>query len=52
MIGDWQEDYNLRRTHSALGMKTSAVFAAEWTTAARRPAAESGSSPVRSVTAV
>ena len=39
VIGDWQQDYNLRRPHSALGMKTPAVFAAEWTTAVRRPAA-------------
>jgi putative transposase len=30
VIGDWQEDYNHRRPHSSLGMKTPAVFAAEW----------------------
>ena len=31
VIGDWREDYNWRRPHSALGMKAPAVFAAEWT---------------------
>ena len=31
VIGDWREDYNRRRPHSALGMKAPAVFAAEWT---------------------
>jgi putative transposase len=31
VIGDWREDYNLRRPHSALGMRTPAVFATEWT---------------------
>jgi putative transposase len=30
VIGDWQEDYNLRRPHSSLGMRPPAVFAAEW----------------------
>ena len=29
VISDWQEDYNQRRPHSALGMKAPAVFAAE-----------------------
>jgi putative transposase len=29
VIGDWREDYNQRRPHSALGMRTPAVFAAE-----------------------
>ena len=29
VIGDWREDYNRRRPHSALGMKAPAVFAAE-----------------------
>jgi putative transposase len=28
VIGDWQEDYNRRRPHCALGMKAPAVFAA------------------------
>jgi putative transposase len=31
VIEDWREDYNLRRPHSALGMKTPAKFAATWT---------------------
>jgi len=31
VIGDWQQDYNRRRPHSALGMKAPAVFAAECT---------------------
>lgn len=31
VIGDWREDYNTRRPHSALGMRTPAVFATEWT---------------------
>jgi putative transposase len=31
VIEDWHEDYNLRRPHSALGMKTPAKFAATWT---------------------
>ena len=30
VIGDWREDYNSHRPHSALGMRTPAVFAAEW----------------------
>ena len=30
VISDWQEDYNQRRPHSALGMKAPAVFAAAW----------------------
>jgi putative transposase len=29
VIGDWREDYNQRRPHSALGMRAPAVFAAE-----------------------
>jgi putative transposase len=29
VIGDWREDYNLRRPHSALGMRTPAGFATE-----------------------
>jgi len=32
VIGDWREDYNQRRPHSALGMKTPAAFAAECAT--------------------
>ena len=32
VIDDWREDYNQRRPHSALGMRTPAVFAAEWAT--------------------
>lgn len=28
VIGDWREDYNERRPHSALGMRTPAAFAA------------------------
>jgi putative transposase len=32
VIGDWQEDYNHRRPHSALGMRTPAAFAAAETT--------------------
>lgn len=33
MIEDWRQDYNQRRPHSALGMKTPAAFAAIWTPA-------------------
>jgi putative transposase len=39
VIGDWQEDYNHRRPHSALAMKAPAIFAAEWTTSALPAAA-------------
>jgi len=39
VIGDWREDYNLRRPHSALGMRAPAVFAAEWATRSVLPAA-------------
>jgi putative transposase len=39
VIGDWQEDYNQRRPHSALGMKAPAVFAAEWQPASALAAA-------------
>jgi transposase InsO family protein len=28
VIGDWQEDYNQRRPHSALGMRAPVAFAA------------------------
>ena len=31
VIGDWHDHDNYRRPHSSLGMKTPAVFAAEWT---------------------
>lgn len=31
VIADWQADYNERRPHSALGMRTPAKFAATWT---------------------
>ena len=31
VIADWQADYNERRPHSALGMKTPVKFAATWT---------------------
>ena len=33
VIGDWQEDYNRRRPHSALGMRAPAAFAAAYTAA-------------------
>ena len=33
VIGDWREDYNQRRPHSALGMRAPAAFAAAWTPA-------------------
>jgi putative transposase len=39
VIGDWQEDYNQRRPHSALGLRAPAVFAAEWQPASRLAAA-------------
>ncbi len=29
VVSDWQEDYNTRRPHSALGMRTPAAFAAD-----------------------
>jgi len=38
VIGDWQEDYNHWRPHSALAMKAPAIFATEWT-ASQLPAA-------------
>ena len=31
VIDDWREDYNTRRPHSALGMRTPTAFAAAWT---------------------
>ncbi len=40
VIGDWLEDYNLGPPHSALGMRTPAAFAAEWTRTSEPPAAE------------
>ena len=39
VIGDWREDYNWRRPHSALGMKAPAVFAAEWAATSEGPTA-------------
>jgi len=30
VIDDWREDYNTRRPHSALGMRTPSAFAAAW----------------------
>jgi putative transposase len=33
VIGDWREDYNQRRPHSALAMQAPATFAAQWTPA-------------------
>jgi putative transposase len=33
VIGDWQEDYNRRRPHSALGMRTPVAFAGAYTAA-------------------
>ena len=39
VIGDWREDYNLRRPHSSLGMRAPAGFAAEWTPGAAELAA-------------
>ncbi len=46
LIDDWREDYNQRRPHSSLAMKTPAVFAAQWT-AAEAPPPGAGSSPIR-----
>jgi putative transposase len=31
VVADWREDYNTRRTHSALGRRTPDAFAAAWT---------------------
>jgi putative transposase len=39
VIGDWHEDYNERRPHSALGMRAPAVFATEWTDPSQTPLA-------------
>jgi transposase InsO family protein len=33
VIADWREDYNTRRPHSALGMRTPTAFAADCTQA-------------------
>ena len=30
VVADWREDYNLRRPHSALGMRSPAAFAATY----------------------
>ncbi len=40
VIGDWHEDYNHRRPHSALAMRTPTAFAAAWT-ASHPPDAQS-----------
>jgi putative transposase len=39
VISDWREDYDHRRPHSALGMRTPAAFAAAWTSLSELPAA-------------
>jgi putative transposase len=39
VISDWREDYNHRRPHSALRMRTPAAFAAAWATTALPAAA-------------
>jgi putative transposase len=39
VIGDWRDDYNEHRPHSALGMRAPAVFAAEWTPGSETPLA-------------
>jgi putative transposase len=39
VIADWQEDYNRRRPHSALGMRAPAVFASEWIAQSATPLA-------------
>jgi putative transposase len=41
LIADWREDYNQRRPHSALGMRTPSAFAAAWTPD-RQPAPRPG----------
>lgn len=46
LIGDWREDYNHRRPHSALAMKARAVFAAGW---GPGPASAQWPGPLRSV---
>jgi len=35
LIADWHEDYNTRRPHSSLGMRTPTAFAADCTTRAQ-----------------
>jgi len=39
VIGDWREDYNWRRPHSSLQMRTPAVFAAQCTADEQAPIA-------------
>ncbi len=39
VIGDWREDYNWRRPHSSLQMRTPAVFAAQCTADEQAPVA-------------
>jgi putative transposase len=38
VIGDWREDYNWRRPHSALAMNAPAAFAAQWAAGSEPPA--------------
>ena len=45
VIGDWREDYNHNRPHSALAMRTPLAFAASWTPGAGR--ARPGAAPPR-----
>ena len=39
VISDWREDYNTRRPHSSLGMRTPAAFAADHAAATAKTAA-------------
>jgi transposase InsO family protein len=49
VIGEWVEDYNTERPHSALGYQTPAAFASQLTTATDRHAAPPTSFAQRSV---